>query len=178
LIEVSDNGLLIEVGGVGYGVGCIRQLANDWRKRVNKEVLVWTFLKIKEDGMEFYGFANQEEVDLFTKLNNVSGIGPKSALSMMSLGEVSELVGAIDRAEVNYITKANGIGKKTAQRLIMELKGKLVVDDEEKIDDDVLGALQSLGYTRGEYEEIVRLVPEDLQTSEEKISWLLKKLGK
>lgn len=177
-MEVNEKSCVVELGGFGMEVVCAKRVLNDLRPKLAKEVLVWTVLKIKEEEMILYGFTDKNEITMFHKLTSVSGIGPKSAISIMDLGELADLIKAIDAADIKYVSKAHGIGKKTAQRLIVELKGKLVFEEKDVVDDEVLMALKSLGYSRSEYQDLVAMMPDDLDTTELKIGWLIKRLGK
>ncbi len=178
LENVGLNSCLVEFGGLGIELFCANRVLNKLRKKTGKEIKIWTVLKIKEEEMLLYGFLEKEEIDFFRKLVSVSGIGPKSAMSIMDLGDSTELIAAIDRADTVFISKAQGVGKKTAQRLIVELKGKLVFEEDEIFDVDVVDAMKALGYSRVEYTDLVKLLPEDLEGPEKKIAWLLKRLGK
>ncbi len=178
LVEVGEKSCIVELNAMGWELICPPRVLNDLRKKINKSVKLWTVLKIKEEEMLLYGFDDKNDIAMFQKLTGVSGIGPKSALSIMDLGSLDDLVKAIEAADTKYVSKAHGVGKKTAQRLIVELRGKLVFDESEKVDDDVLSALKSLGYTRAEYQDLVEMMPKDIDSTEGKIGWLVKKLGR
>ncbi|MFA4930580.1 MAG: Holliday junction branch migration protein RuvA [Patescibacteria group bacterium] len=178
LVAVDLNRLVIDVGGVGLGVVVSKRIINSYANRIDQPVKLWTFLKLTDDEMILFGFTSQAEVGFFCQLISVSGVGPRSALSVMDLGEMEMVSEAIDQARVDFITKAVGIGKKTAQRIIVELKGKLVMEDEVSLDKEVIEALRTLGFKKSEYQDLVALLPEEIKTVEEKVSWLLKKLGR
>ena len=178
LVEVGSKSCVVEIGQVGWEVFCVGRLLEALKSKIAKKVKLWTILKIKEEEMILYAFGDKSEIELFLKLTQVSGIGPKSALSIMNLGEMSVVVAAIDNSDTKFIAKAHGVGKKTAQRLIVELKGKLVLDEEDEIDPDVLAALKSLGYSRAEYNDLIAMMPDDMTSTEEKVGWLVKKLGR
>jgi Holliday junction DNA helicase RuvA len=89
------------------------------------EVKVFTYLHVREDALELYGFSNEQELALFESLNSVSGIGPKSALGIMGIARADKLAAAINEGRTELLTRASGIGKRTAERIILELRGKL-----------------------------------------------------
>jgi holliday junction DNA helicase RuvA len=178
LKEVGLNYCVVEVGGVGYrlemGVAALARLA----EKTGQQVKIFTLAKIREEDLFLYGFISEEELLLFRQLISVSGIGPKSALSILSLGAAEDLSAAIEKADVDYISRANGVGKKTAQRLIVELKGKLVEGTGgSAVDRELEQALRSLGYNKAEYQELLKKMPAKLKTIEEKLGWMLKSIN-
>ena len=127
--EKGTDTLVIDCGGVGYELICSRATLSA-APRVGERMKCYTILSVREDAMELFGFATREEKKLYEKLRSVSGIGPRTALNMLSSMTVRDLSIAIVTGDVNAISRAQGVGKKTAQRVIMELK--------EKIDNDAL----------------------------------------
>lgn len=123
LTLITPTYLVVETHGVGYQV----QFANPYlfSGREQQEVQIFTYQHVREDVIALYGFATREERSLFEKLIQVSGIGPKGALGILSAGEIGQLIAAIQMENLAYLTKLPGVGKKTAQRLILELKDKL-----------------------------------------------------
>ncbi|MBU0647918.1 hypothetical protein KJ855_01945, partial [Patescibacteria group bacterium] len=115
---------------------------------------------------------------LFTKLIKVSGVGPKSAISIMDLDEYDKLMEHIEKADVAFIAKASGVGRKTAQKLIVELQGKLVIDDGMPADGELVDALTSLGYKANEYRDVLDKMPGDIDRIEDKIGWVLREIGR
>ena len=127
--EKGTDTLVIDCGGVGYELICSRATLSA-APRVGERMKCYTILSVREDAMELFGFATREEKKLYEKLRSVSGIGPRTALNMLSSMTVRDLSIAIVTGDVNASSRAQGVGKKTAQRVIMELK--------EKIDNDAL----------------------------------------
>lgn len=123
LTLITPTYLVVETHGVGYQI----QLANPYlfSDREQQEVQIYTYQHVREDVLALYGFATREERSLFEKLIQVSGIGPKVALGILSAGETGQLIAAIQTENLAYLTKLPGVGKKTAQRLTLELKDKL-----------------------------------------------------
>jgi Holliday junction DNA helicase RuvA len=115
--------VVIEANGIGYQI----QSGNPFQYQdlVDNETLVYTYQHVREDILALYGFATREERTLFEKLLHVSGIGPKGALAILATGTPGQVIGAIQAEDVSFLTKFPGIGKKTAQRLILDLKDKL-----------------------------------------------------
>ncbi len=153
---------LLDVNGVGYRV----YISDATRRNLvkGKEAQLFTYLSVREDALQLYGFRTEQEYDMFLALIGISGIGPKVALGILSSITISRLATAITNQQTSVLTKLPGIGKKSAERLILELKDKLSfasAQDEQltltsdvPVGDDILSqtsaALESLGYTSGE----------------------------
>ena len=152
----NKNGqvMIATTGGVGYAIFGSLSGLKKWK--VGNEETVLTYLVARENAMELYGFVDEAERDLFLRLIQVSGVGPKTALHILSLGTTSEIGSAIARGDLDYLTKVSGIGRKTAERIIVELKEKILVsfDDNKESGEGVLGdvvaGLVSLGYAVNE----------------------------
>ncbi len=153
------------------------------------EVAVYTYLQVKEDGMSLYGFADPEGLSLFEQLITVKGVGPKAGLAIMSLGTPNQIKGAIAAGDSATISNANGVGKKTAERVILELKDKvsaLPIDDVADLTtpqmhipgsgerEEAIIALTTLGYTKKEAESAVGSVQDEGLSAEEYIKKSLK----
>ncbi len=175
--EKELNSLVLDVGGIGFQVTCSMNTVNRAPEK-DAVMKVYTHLSVREDGMELYGFATREERAMFRSLTAVSGIGPKTAVQILGSMPLRDLTRAIMDGDVNALSRAQGVGKKTAQRMALELKGK-VTDEELKAilgDEapaagsfgagqeasdgvrDTLLALQSLGYTPQEAQKAVAAV--------------------
>ncbi|WP_295633779.1 Holliday junction branch migration protein RuvA [uncultured Mitsuokella sp.] len=168
VIYLYTDYVLLDVHGVGYRVF----IANSTRQklRLHEKAQLFTYTSVREDAIILYGFATQEEYDLFLQLLSVSGIGPKVALGILSSITVEGLCRAIQNKQASILTKLPGIGKKSAERLILELKDKvafdggeqelLTIENEADVGDDMvaeaMAALQSLGYTQAEIAPIIR----------------------
>lgn len=171
----TDGTAVIETaGGVGY---LVNLPANSplYKNLEGEEVRVFTAMLVREDDMSLYGFDNQEELDLFKMLISVSGVGAKAGMSIMSILPPGELKRAIATGDTKAISAANGVGKKTAERVILELKDKVGdypgaegVDSTEPVvitseRSEAISALVSLGYSRSEAESAVgKIEAEDL----------------
>jgi holliday junction DNA helicase RuvA len=188
----TDTGVLIENGGIGYEV-MVPVNSHLFLEKEGAEVKVYTAMIVREDDISLYGFSDMTSLQLFKKLITVSGVGAKAALSMLSAMSVDEIRKAIIFEDPTMLTRAQGIGKKTAQRIVLDLKdrlGKITHTDEISglsnmdftgIDEnnpriEALAALIALGYTRGEASAALAAVKDDELTTEAYIKQSLKKL--
>jgi len=128
LAAVSENSVIVEVGGIGYRIFVSATTANAL-PMVGEQVKIYTYTSVKEDDLSLYGFLQQNELDLFKLLIGVNGIGPKGALSILSVLEANEVIYAIASSDAKMISKAPGIGAKTAQRVVLELKDKVSLEE-------------------------------------------------
>ncbi len=180
---------LLDVQGVGYRVFVAGSTRN--QLRLGEEATLFTYLNVREDAMLLYGFYSQQEYDLFQLLISVSGVGPKVALGILSAITVEGLCRAIQQKQAAVLTKLPGIGKKSAERLILELKDKVsfagasedaldLSDLQEPLGDDMLSeasaALISLGYTQAEIAPVVKKAGK-LSSVEEMIKFALKEFA-
>jgi len=173
LLEKSPPHILVDCGGVGYELdvpmSTLYNLPNPGEK-----VALFTQLIVREDAHLLYGFGSTQEREAFRQLTKISGVGPRTALSLLSGMSVAELAQAVTMQEAGRLTKVPGIGKKTAERLLLELKGKLGADLTSVIDlnrpapagNDVLNALLALGYSDKEALLAIKQMPEGLSVSE------------
>ncbi|MQY59381.1 MAG: Holliday junction branch migration protein RuvA [Clostridia bacterium] len=154
--------IVIETGGIGYKIS-LPLSSYGLLPAEGDEIKINTYLHCREDGLSLYGFLNQEERDFFLLLISISKIGPKSALRMLSSLSPSEFKKAIKRGDLITLIDIPGIGKKTAQRLILELKERIAEEEiieggDEELARDALSALLSLGYTRNEARKAINQV--------------------
>lgn len=179
---------LLDVGGVGYRVF----IPNNTRCKLtlNETAMLYTYMNVYQDGITLYGFYTEEEYDVFQLLIGVSGIGPKVALGILSAITVDVLCKAIQNKQATLLTKLPGIGKKSAERLILELKDKMALaasDDEVlslsmegEVADDILSeamaALTSLGYSQAEITPVLKKAAKGKST-EEIVKLALKELS-
>lgn len=156
--KISPKYVIIENNGIGY----ILLVSNPYSFRLNETMTIFTYQHVREDVIELYGFKLEEEKDLFVKLISVSGIGPKTALSILASGTVKEIISAIETRNDAYLRKFPGIGTKASQQIILDLKGKLVYDEivvtnTTKL-EDVENALVALGYKKNEITKVLAKV--------------------
>lgn len=168
ITDVTPSFVVIEVAGIGYKV----LTANPYRYQVaNEPVKMYIHQAVSENGMSLFGFYDADEKALFEKLLNVSGIGPKSALAILANNDHSGLIQAINQENATYLTSFPGVGKKTAQQIVLDLKGKLNdlnvdVTGQTELDvttpavdgalADALAALEALGYSAREVKKITK----------------------
>lgn len=123
LIHTTSSSAVVECGGVGYN--CQTTINTLKNLKLNTEVMLYTYLNVREDAVELFGFATKTELDTFKTLISVSGVGPKAGLSVLSELSPEQVAMAIATDDIKTITRAQGIGKKIAQRIVLELKDKL-----------------------------------------------------
>lgn len=174
----TDKFLIVEAAGVGYKVNVSPDTLARAQK-LNDEILLWIHTHVREDILDLYGFLDRSELEFFEMLISVSGIGPKGALSILSTTTVETLQTAIRTGDTGYLTKISGIGRKTAEKIVIELRDKLGKDIEGatlKGELDALEALKALGYGQNEARDALKEVDAKLSTNA-KIKEALKILG-
>ncbi len=167
LLYSDLKSVTLDVSGVGYK---IYTNTSGLENSKGKTAEFWTYLAVRENALDLYGFTKKEELDFFELLITVSGIGPKSALAILSVASLQNLKHAIVSGETSHLTKVSGIGKKNAEKIVIELKDKLdgVIDMSHEIkgDVDALEALKSLGYGEREAREALKKVTDGKDTGE------------
>ncbi len=144
--QIMKDSIDFEVNNIGYQVFT----PSPYSFKIDEELTLYTYMHIKEDNLTLFGFKEKSEKELFLKLISVSGIGPKSAIAILATGSVSMISQAITKGDAKYLTKFPGIGMKSAQQIILDLKGKLVITEYSGnylVLDEVHDALQALGYS-------------------------------
>ena len=180
IISINDNYVVLAVGGLGIKVNISAAFAS---KLVNEELITLiTYLNVREDALDLYGFKNESERNLFLMLISISGIGPKLAVSILSGVELEELKSNILSGDIKSLTSIPGVGAKTAKRIIIELKDKLSktittelgFEDnyDSKISKDVLSALVGLGYSESIAIEVIKKI--NPSSSDKSIESLIK----
>ncbi len=179
----NQNGevILMTSGGVGYKILLSPEAAK--LSQVGATVTIETYLSVKEDALDLFGFASRAEKELFKNFISISGIGPKTAIHLLELGSVEEITLAIGRSDVEYLTKVSGIGRKIAERIVVELKTKvkqeLLTNKEQAASatdaqTDVIDALVTLGYTVLQARDVVKKLDPSGKTSEQLLREALK----
>ncbi len=182
-----ENGIILENGGIGYEIH-VPQLSINYIKDKKDEILIYTVMMVREDDVSLYGFATKDDIVMFKKLLTVNGVGAKAALSIMSTYLTPELKKIIVFEDVTTLIKVSGIGKKTAQRIVLELKDKMGDVDEYDVKnisvnrksgkDEVVEALTGLGYTKSEAFEAIGLITKETDSVEELIKLALINLSR
>lgn len=181
IINKNANYLIIETSDIGYQVFVGENFWND--VRLGQEIETYIHHQIREDASDLYGFKTLDDLELFNLLLTVSGVGPKSALGVMSAASASDIKETIVRGDANLLTKVAGIGKKTAERLVLELKNKVLRSGSSSsaladgsVGSDELDALMSLGYSLVEARSALSLVATDVVDSGERVKAALQKM--
>lgn len=173
----DDKSVVLDIHGVGLRVFVLPRTLEKLPLQTSATLL--THLTVREDAFELYGFATIGELRLFERLLSVSGVGPKVALGVLSAASANDLESAIERGDSKVLTKVSGVGTKTAERIIVDLRGKL--SDAHSADDStlssVIDALVSLGYTSREAREAAVATPTE-QTVEARVKNALRQIGK
>lgn len=162
VIFLSEKFLILKKKGLGYKIFVSSEFLSSIQ--VGSTISLWIYTAVKENAIEFYGFLNYEELEFFEMLIGVSGIGPKGALIILSVASIETLKKAIRSNELSYLTKISGIGRKTAEKIILELRDKLGKEEKDSsfgTELDALEALKSLGYSPTEAREALKKVNGD-----------------
>lgn len=183
IVELFDGAyILILVAGVGYRVHVPQTILTKFH--VGEKITVYTYTHVREDVLDLYGFENIEELKLFQALISVSGIGPKTALGVFMVGNRDQILLAIQKADTSFFSGVPRLGKKNAQKIIIELKSKIGSLEELDLTGAVDGnaevaeALRSFGFGQKEIEEAIRQTGNAEINTEKKIKLALKYLGK
>jgi len=180
IIFHDESEVVIDVHGVGYSVAVSPNTLLELEGV--EEVSLWTYLAVRENALDLYGFKTREELRFFELLLTISGIGPKSALGILSIASLQELSRAIRENNPAYLTKVSGVGKKSAEKIVLELRDK-IGDFEETIgeissgDVEAIEALESLGYPTYIARDMLKDVSPDIRETSERVRAVLKKLG-
>lgn len=172
LISRSTDSVLLEVGGVGYLVNVPLSALSELPD-VGGEAFLHVHMHVREDAIHLYGFLSREEKRIFTTLLGVSGIGPKVALNIISGISHDDFLKALETEDIALLTRVPGLGKKTAHRLVLELRGKLPAEGRpvDRLYEDTLSALVNLGYRKSEASEALDRA---YQTGQDDIESLLR----
>lgn len=182
---ISGKYVIVDVNGVGYRVTMPSKSLNSIAK-TGEQVKLFTHYRTnpRDGSAELYGFTTPEELNFFELLTTVSGIGPKSAQTILASADLQTLQIGIIRGDGDYLHKVSGIGEKTAHRLVLELKNKIMTADVGAVagsdvgtDSDAIDAMMTLGYSQYQARDILKQVSKTAKTSEEKIKEALKLLG-
>ncbi|MBE5880536.1 MAG: Holliday junction branch migration protein RuvA [Lachnospiraceae bacterium] len=187
--DYNVEGIVVEANQIGWNVKVSEETKN-YLLTQKGEVKIYTYTYVKEDCLSLFGFISKEELELFKKMISVSGIGPKGALAILSALPFEDLVFAIISGDAKSISKAQGIGAKTAQRLILELKDKLSAESvsaiaaeagdvsftEQSAIKEAIEACVALGYSYQEAARALKDIKDDSLSTEEYVKLALKRL--
>lgn len=178
---LRDHYVVIDVSGVGYKVFvtdfALGKIAG------KEEIELFTHTYVREDTLSLYGFLTLDELEMFEMLISISGIGPKAAIGILTIAEPKTIRTAIITGDSSILTRVSGVGKKTAERVILELKNRIAELPGEdqgmaRADSEAIEALTSLGYSATEAREALKNVPENVKDVSERVRGALKNLGK
>jgi holliday junction DNA helicase RuvA len=154
IVEQGVNFIVVDNNGIGYKIF----VPNPYSYELNSNFKVYLYSHIREDEYSLYGFKSVDELDLFLKLINVKGLGPKVASNFFATGSIGGIIDAINRENILYLTKFPKVGEKLAKQIILDLKGKINLDlaaNDDSSTEDLISVLESLGYKNGEIKKII-----------------------
>ncbi len=178
---IKDSYVVIDVNDIGYKIFSTPYNLGKSAGKENTEFYIHTY--VREDILALYGFLSLEELEMFELLISISGVGPKAAIGILTIADPKTIRTAILNEDSSILTRVSGIGKKTAERIILELRNKVAElpdSDKEKVtsDNEVVEALIAMGYSISEARDAVKSVPKEIQSVEERVKIALKSLGK
>lgn len=179
IIAQDERSVVLNVGGVGYRIFVKGNMKESKEyEGISGKVKFWIHYHQRQEAPVLYGFQTKEELGLFEQFLSVSGVGPKSALSVLSQGGVEDVIGALALGDAGFFAKISGIGRKTAERIVMELKGLMAKPSMRlKGEPEALEALMGLGYRKEEAAQALSHVPRTAKTLDEQVKAALNVLG-
>lgn len=183
VIRREETYIVLDVSGVGYKVRVTGDTLNKLASIGEKPLSIHTYLVVREDALDLYGFVDAEDLAFFELLIGISGIGPKTALSILNLAPVKTIKNAVIAGDPSRLSKTSGISKKNAEKIVLELKSKFEGVTEEgggiyEDESDALDALQGLGYSEKQAREALKKLDKSITGTGEKVKAALKQIGK
>lgn len=181
IVHIDEKFIIVDVSGVGYKLSITIETLTSLV--LGEHTSFWVHTAVRENSIDLYGFKSINEMSFFELLLEVSGIGPRSALSILSIAPIETLKRAIATGDTGYLNKVSGIGKKTAEKIIIELRDKLQDYKNDEIsgllrdESDIIEALKSLGYSQNEAREALKQVPSTMIGTNARIKEALRLLG-
>lgn len=174
------NHLVVDVSGVGYRVAVTTDVAAE--ASVSAPIFLWTYLAVRENALDLYGFPDRDSLEVFEHLITVSGIGPKTALSILNVASPITIRQAVSSGDTSHLTRVSGIGKKNAEKIVLELENKLIYETLDRgisasVEGDALEALVSLGYTERDARDALKKVSKDVKDAGARVKAALKLLS-
>ena len=183
IIFKNESFIIVLTGNVGYKVFVMSDLAD-----LGQDIELFTYLNVREDALTLYGFLEYKELELFEYLISISGIGPKAGMGILSLADPKTIKVAIAKGDSSILTRVSGIGKKTAERVVLELRNKFsnmegddaLQEKSKEVNDytDTIEALVSLGYSSSQAKKALSNIPAEIKDVSERIRLSLRELGK
>lgn len=183
LFFAGDRFIVVDAGGVGYKVRVTQDTLRTVRGTADNKVALWIHTVVREDALDLYGFQNEAELEFFEMLMSVPGIGPKSALGVLNIAPVDHLKQAIAQGDAGALTKVAGIGSKSAQKIVLELKDKLGGRGDEfmhgilREEHDAIEGLVALGYSERDARDALKEVSPEIKGPSARIKEALKLLA-
>lgn len=180
ILDINERFVIVETNSIGYKVFVSADTLASLH--VGAQASLFTYLAVREDAMDLYGFISADQQFFFEMLLSVSGIGPKSALSILSITSIDTLKKAIATGDISYLTKVSGIGRKTAEKIVIELRDKLAAHKDDagtnlSGEHDALEALKSIGYSQNEARDALKDIDPSITDTNARIKAALKVLG-
>jgi Holliday junction DNA helicase RuvA len=182
ILATTPKYALVNVQGIGYQVHLTEEKLRTLH--TGGVVSYWTYLAVRETSLDLFGFDDEEELQFFEMLLDVSGIGPRSALSIIGVASINTIRQAIAQGDTSYLTKVSGIGKRTAERIVVELRDRLgsymtaAGSSGLQSDSETIEALQALGYSLQEARTAAKEIPSDLTSINDRIKAALQIINK
>lgn len=189
-VEFGESTVVVDNGGIGYEL-TVSNITAEKIKSGSHYVCLYCHMAVREDGISLYGFYTKEEKNMFLKLITISGVGPKAAIGILSGIEIYDLMRAVMSSDIKTLSKIKGVGKKTAERIVLELRGEIDADSRELLESvthtgiegemdsdsaDAISALRSLGFTQSEAAEAVKKAKPFAKSAEELVAKALRSL--
>jgi Holliday junction DNA helicase RuvA len=179
LLKIHGDSLIIDTGNFGFKIYVSKNLTSKLSEELNNKILLYIAEVIEKDGIKFFGFLSEEERDLFERLKNITGVGIKIALRIVSAMSPKEFYEVIEKEDLNALLMVPGVGKKITQKIFLEIKG-VIPKREHKEEDIIKDTLLNLGYKKEEIEVVMKEIRKefkDLDNLEEIIRFALRKLS-
>lgn len=179
--DTNEKFITVGVGGVGFKIYTTNEIKEISQK--GKNISLFTHLVVREDALDLYGFTTEEELNFFEMIISISGIGPKTAVNVLNISSVTALKRAISTGDTSHLTKVSGIGKKIADKMVLELKDKVETTGDEndvtlRDEIDAVEALKALGYSQNDSRRALSEVDRAITKTGDRIKAALKILGK
>ncbi len=182
VIHTTDKFIILNTGNIGYKVSVTPEIISLCKNE--EQIALFIHTSVRENSIDLFGFQNSEELSFFELLLDVSGIGPRSALGIIGLAPIHTIKRAIATGDVSYLNKVSGIGKKTAEKIIIELRDKLQSYKQDsdtpstlREEGDLLEALKSLGYSQNEARDALKNIPPSIEGTNARIKEALRILS-
>ena len=180
ITSIEGTNVIIETSNIGYLVKC----PNPSSYKIGDEATIYTYLHLREDLIELYGFLSLEEKNLFLQLISVKGLGPKGALAILSSASINDILSAIQKADAKYLQRFPGIGAKASQQIILDLHGKINLNHKQDRFEDpkvtrIKEALKNMGYNNSELKAVTNIIEDNIDKNDSELIMLtLKALAK